>query len=308
MTFRHEPVMLDEVLYYLGCRPGGLYIDCTLGGGGHAREILERTAPDGVLLGIDRDEAALAAAGEKLEPYGDRVRLVHANFCRLKEIWQESRLPAPQGILFDLGVSSPQLDEAERGFSYQVDAPLDMRMDRTQSLTAWDVVNTWPRRELARIIREYGEEKWAQRIAGFIEKRRLRRPIDTTGELVEVIKEAIPAAARRRGPHPARRTFQALRIAVNNELGCLEESLVAAGHILAPGGRVLVISFHSLEDRIVKHTFRRLAGAGEIEIVTKKPVTPTEAEIARNPRSRSAKLRVGEKKHGSSLEEGRIRW
>lgn len=296
MAFRHEPVLLDEVLRYLGCRPGGVYIDCTLGGGGHAREILERTAPDGVLLGIDRDEAALAAAREKLQPYGDRARLVHANFRRLEAIWQESGLPAPQGILFDLGVSSPQLDEAERGFSYQADAPLDMRMDRTQSLTAWDVVNTWPRRELARIIREYGEEKWAQRIAGLIEKRRQRRPLETTGELVEVIKEAIPAAARRRGPHPARRTFQALRIAVNNELGSLEEGLVAAGHILAPGGRILVISFHSLEDRIVKHTFRRLAEAGELEIVTKKPVTPTEAEIARNPRSRSAKLRVGEKK------------
>jgi 16S rRNA (cytosine1402-N4)-methyltransferase len=257
---------------------------------------LARTAPDGILLGIDRDEAALAAAREKLGPYGDRARLVHANFCRLETVWRESGLPAPQGILFDLGVSSPQLDEPERGFSYQADAPLDMRMDRTQALTAWEVVNTWPRRELARIIREYGEEKWAQRIAGFIEKRRLRRPLETTGELVEVIKEAIPAAARRRGPHPARRTFQALRIAVNDELGCLEEGLVAASHILAPGGRILVISFHSLEDRIAKHTLRRLAETGEIEIVTKKPVTPTEAEIARNPRSRSAKLRVGEKK------------
>lgn len=271
-------------------------MDCTLGGGGHAWEILARSAPDGVLLGIDRDEEAIAAARVRLAPYGERVRLVHANFSQLKPVWRKTGFPAPLGILFDLGVSSPQLDEAERGFSYQADAPLDMRMDRTQRLTARDVVNTWPREEIARILREYGEERWALRIASFIEKRRQEVPIETTGELVELIKAAIPAAARRHGPHPARRTFQALRIAVNDELGCLEEALTAAAEILAPGGRLCVISFHSLEDRIAKHTIRRLAAAGQLTVLTKKPVVPTPEEEVQNPRSRSAKLRAAEKR------------
>ncbi|BCV24682.1 MAG TPA: 16S rRNA (cytosine(1402)-N(4))-methyltransferase RsmH [Firmicutes bacterium] len=295
MRFQHQPVLLSETLAYLACRPGGIYIDCTLGGGGHAREILLRSTPGGLLLGIDRDAAALEAARERLAPFKERVRLVQGNFRELAGIWRASSLPAPQGILFDLGVSSPQLDEPERGFSYQVDAPLDMRMDKRQELTARQIVNTWPRHELARIIREYGEERWALRIAGFIDERRRRAPLETTGELVDVIKEAIPAAVRRHGPHPARRTFQALRIAVNDELGALKEGLAAAGHILAPGGRVCVISFHSLEDRIAKHTLRQLAAAGELELLTKKPVTPGEEEIQNNPRSRSAKLRAAER-------------
>lgn len=296
MAFQHRPVLLAETLTYLDCRPNGTYIDCTLGAGGHAHAILERSAPEGKLLGIDRDRTALQATREKLAAFAGRLHLVHGNFRDLKSIWRGSGLPAPQGILFDLGVSSPQLDEPERGFSYQLDAPLDMRMDDTEELTAWEIVNRWPREELARIMREYGEERWALRIAGFIEKRRLRGPIGTTGELVQVIKDAIPAAARRHGPHPARRTFQALRIAVNDELGALEEGLLAAGHILAPGGRVCVISFHSLEDRIAKHTLRRLAETGELELVTKKPVLPTAEEIEANPRSRSAKLRVAAKR------------
>lgn len=296
MAFQHRPVLLAETLTYLDCRPNGTYIDCTLGAGGHAHAILERSAPEGKLLGIDRDRTALQATREKLAAFAERLHLVHGNFRDLKSIWRGSGLPAPQGILFDLGVSSPQLDEPERGFSYQLDAPLDMRMDDTEELTAWEIVNRWPREELARIMREYGEERWALRIAGFIEKRRLRGPIETTGELVQVIKDAIPAAARRHGPHPARRTFQALRIAVNDELGALEEGLLAAGHILAPGGRVCVISFHSLEDRIAKHTLRRLAETGELELVTKKPVLPTAEEIEANPRSRSAKLRVAAKR------------
>ncbi|HHY92774.1 MAG TPA: 16S rRNA (cytosine(1402)-N(4))-methyltransferase RsmH [Firmicutes bacterium] len=296
MAFQHQPVLLAETLTYLDCRPNGTYIDCTLGAGGHAHAILKRSAPEGKLLGIDRDRIALQATREKLAAFTGRLHLVHGNFRDLESIWRGSGLPAPQGILFDLGVSSPQLDEPERGFSYQLDAPLDMRMDDTEELTAWEIVNRWPREELARIVREYGEERWALRIAGFIEKRRLRGPIGTTGELVQVIKDAIPAAARRHGPHPARRTFQALRIAVNDELGALEEGLLAAGHILAPGGRVCVISFHSLEDRIAKHTLRRLAETGELELVTKKPVLPTAEEIEANPRSRSAKLRVAAKR------------
>ncbi|MGI6604585.1 MAG: 16S rRNA (cytosine(1402)-N(4))-methyltransferase RsmH [Firmicutes bacterium] len=296
MKCQHQSVLLEESLRVLNCRPGGVYIDSTLGCAGHALEILWRTTPDGLLLGIDRDEVALAVARERLSAFAHRVLLVHANYRDLKAVWEESGFPQPQGIFFDLGVSSPQLDQAERGFSYQMDAPLDMRMDRTQSLTAKEIVNTWSREELARIIFAYGEERWAKRIAAFIEKRRLQRPLETTGELVEVIKAAIPAAARRRGPHPAKRTFQALRIAVNEELSGLEQGLAAASQILAPGGRICIISFHSLEDRIVKHTLRNLAQSGEFTVLTKKAVLPSAEELEKNPRSRSAKLRAAEKR------------
>lgn len=296
MSFVHQPVLLQEVLAYLVQEPAGVYIDCTIGGGGHALAVLEQLSPAGFLLGIDQDQIALQAAAERLQTYRDQVKLVQGNFRQLQEIWQESALPAPQGILFDLGVSSPQLDEKERGFSYQEDAPLDMRMDQRQHLTAAEIVNTWPEAELAHIIRQYGEERWAARIASFIVKRRKQQRLSTTGELVDVIKAAIPAAARRRGPHPARRTFQALRIAVNDELGALQVGLEAARCILAPAGRVCVISFHSLEDRIVKHTFRAWAEENDFNILTKKPVTPSAKETEANPRARSAKLRVAMKR------------
>lgn len=292
MGFFHQPVLLEEVLSYLSCQPEGVYIDCTLGGAGHAEAILDQTSPAGSLLGIDQDETALLAAAKRLKPYGDRVQLVQGNFRWVDELWRASGLVAPKGILFDLGVSSPQLDEIERGFSYREDAPLDMRMDRRQQETAADLVNTLPEAKLARIISKYGEERWAARIAKFIVNRRRQQPINTTEELVDVIKAAIPAGARRRGPHPARRTFQALRIAVNDELEALREGLAAAKEILAPGGRICVISFHSLEDRIVKHTFRSWALENGFTVLTKKPVVPASKEADENPRARSAKLRA----------------
>ncbi|MFY9189048.1 MAG: 16S rRNA (cytosine(1402)-N(4))-methyltransferase RsmH [bacterium] len=292
MTFLHEPVLLQEVLSYLACQPEEVYIDCTVGGAGHAAAMLDRSSPTGRLLGIDQDEAALAAAAKRLQPYGKRVQLTKGNFRCLDEIWQTSGLGAPLGVLFDLGVSSPQLDEKERGFSYQEDAPLDMRMDPKQAVTAATLINTLPERELAQIISQYGEERWAVRIAKFIGQRRQQQPITTTAQMVDVIKAAIPAAARRRGPHPARRTFQALRIAVNDELAALRKGLEAAGRILAPSGRLCVISFHSLEDRIVKHTFRSWAQEGGFTVLTKRPVVPSPEEAKENPRARSAKLRA----------------
>ncbi|NMA55173.1 MAG: 16S rRNA (cytosine(1402)-N(4))-methyltransferase RsmH [Firmicutes bacterium] len=295
MSFVHEPVLVQQVLSYLVHEPEGVYIDCTVGGGGHAGAILDLLAPNGFLLGIDADQDALAATAARLRVYGERVRLVKNNFRYLDEIWHDSGWPAPQGILFDLGVSSPQLDQKERGFSYHEDAPLDMRMDGEQPVTAATLVNNLTERELAHIIRKYGEERWSARIAQFIVQHRQREPINTTLQLVDVIKAAIPVAARRRGPHPARRTFQALRIAVNDELRALDEALQAAKRILASGGRLCVISFHSLEDRIVKHTFRAWARQGKVTILTKKPVTPAQAEIEVNPRSRSAKLRAVER-------------
>ncbi|MGI6128650.1 MAG: 16S rRNA (cytosine(1402)-N(4))-methyltransferase RsmH [bacterium] len=292
MGFIHQPVLLSEVLTYLVSQPEGVYIDCTLGGGGHAEAVLKQLSPAGRFLGIDQDEIALAAATRRLQPYKNQLKLARGNFSQLEEIWQRSGLPAPCGILFDLGVSSPQLDEKERGFSYQEDAPLDMRMDRQQPFNAAKLVNTWPEKDIAHIIRQYGEERWAARIASFIVQRRRERPLTTTGQLVDVIKAAIPAAARRRGPHPARRTFQALRIAVNDELEVLPLGLEAAAHIIAPGGRIVAISFHSLEDRIVKHTFRRLAMEGKFTVLTKKPVIPSSNEAENNPRARSSKLRA----------------
>lgn len=308
--FHHITVLLDEAVDGLNVRPDGVYVDCTLGGAGHSRLIASRLAGQGRLIAIDQDDAALANAREKLAPYADRVTLVKRNFRRLKEVLAEQGVARVDGILFDLGVSSPQLDEGERGFSYQADAPLDMRMDRDAPLSAYEIVNEWDEAEIARLIWEYGEEKFSRNIARQIVRHREQAPIETTGQLVEIIKEAIPAPARRNGPHPAKRTFQAIRIAVNDELGAFREAIADAIDVLAPGGRVSVITFHSLEDRICKQAFQERAKGCTcppsfpqcvcgnrpiVKIVTKKPILPGEAELSANPRARSAKLRIAEK-------------
>jgi 16S rRNA (cytosine1402-N4)-methyltransferase len=285
-------------------------VDATLGGGGHAAKIAAAIAPDGLLIGIDQDDAALAAAATTLR-LGQQARLLKGNFGDLDRLLAEAKIPCVDGFLFDLGVSSPQLDFAERGFSYQTDAPLDMRMDPSAGgITAADVVDSYQEADLARVIRDYGEERWASRIAAFIVAARARRPVATTFDLVDVIKAAVPAAARKDGPHPARRTFQALRIEVNRELEVLEKALDSAVRWLAPAGRIVVISYHSLEDRVVKQTFARLSRACTcppdlpvcvcdakpvLRVLTRRAVTPTEEEVERNPRSRSAKLRAAEK-------------
>lgn len=310
MKFHHVPVMLNEVLTYLNLQQGGTYIDCTLGGGGHTSKIIEKILPGGRVIGIDQDPSALAAAQKHLGKYQANITFVYSNFFRLKDIVQENGLSEVDGVLFDLGVSSHQLDEGERGFSYMHDAPLDMRMNPGDPVTAETLVNELPEDELAGIIREYGEERWAKRIAGFIARHRTEGRIHTTGELVEIIKKAIPAGARREGPHPAKRTFQALRIAVNDELARFAQTLRDAVDVLKPGGRVCVISFHSLEDRITKEVFRELAKTctcppempvctcnkrKQVDIITGKPVLPSAEEVVVNPRARSAKLRVAQK-------------
>ena len=310
MEYSHQPVMLNEVLEGLNLKPGGIYVDCTLGGAGHSEAILSRIGPGGRLVALDRDAAAITAATKKLAGYGDRVNLVRENFVNLNEVLKRLGIKEVDGILFDLGVSSYQLANPARGFSYQVDSPLDMRMNQEQATTAGDLVNKLPVAELARIIRNYGEERWASRIAEFIGVERKRCPIETTGRLVEIIKKAVPAGARRAGPHPAKRTFQALRIAVNGELEILNSALKSAVQVLKPGGRICVITFHSLEDRIVKDLFRELASPclcsrelpvcvcgrrREIKILTARPLAPADSELQINPRSRSAKLRIAEK-------------
>ncbi len=307
MDFHHIPVLLNETMDALDVKPGGTYVDCTLGGAGHSTEILRRTSPDGRLIGLDQDENALRAAGERLSPFGERARLVKTNFEHIAAVIDRLGIGPVDGVMMDIGVSSHQLDEGERGFSYHQDAPLDMRMDRENPVSAASVVNEWDEVEIARILWEYSEEKWSKRIAQFIGQARKEKPIETTGELVEIIKRAIPAAARREGPHPARRTFQAIRIAVNDELGVLERGLEGALQVLKPRGRLAVITFHSLEDRIVKQTFARwvqpctcppqmpvcICGKKPMaEHVTRKPVTASAAELEQNPRSRSAKLRA----------------
>lgn len=307
--FHHRTVLQNEAVEALNVQDGGVYVDATLGGGGHSEAILSRLN-EGLLIGIDQDDQAIAAAKERLRPGGVHLILVRDNFAHLDSILNKQGIETVNGILFDLGVSSPQLDEGERGFRYQEDAPLDMRMDRRQSLTAYEIVNEWPQEDLSRIIWEYGEERFARAIARRIEEARKKAPIATTGGLVEIIKEAIPAPARRTGPHPAKRTFQAIRIAVNREMEVLQEALHQAVEHLAPEGRVAVISFHSLEDRIVKETFQAYAAGctcppdfpicvcgkkPTLKIVTKKPILPSEAEIEGNPRARSAKLRVAKK-------------
>jgi 16S rRNA (cytosine1402-N4)-methyltransferase len=306
----HIPVLLKEVLELLNLQNDGIYVDCTLGGGGHTQQILKKLGPRGLVVGIDQDSRTLAITKAKLSRYSERVKYVQGNFRYLKMYLNQLGIAQVNGILFDLGVSSFQLDEGERGFSYQQDAVLDMRMDPQNPILAKDLVNQSSEDTLAQIIRDYGEERWARRIAKFIVAKRNQKPIKTTTELVEVIKDAIPASARRTGPHPARRTFQALRIAVNDELKVLQEALNQAIECLAPGGRLVVISFHSLEDRLVKDTFRQQANPCEcppdfpvcrcgkqpvLRLITRKPVLPSADELRINPRSRSARLRSAEK-------------
>jgi 16S rRNA (cytosine1402-N4)-methyltransferase len=306
--FRHAPVLLAECIAGLQIRPEGVYVDGTLGGGGHSYEIAKRLTT-GRLIGIDRDENALAAAGERLRPFGDRVTLVKSNFDRIGEILDEQGVELADGMLFDLGVSSPQLDDARRGFSYMADAPLDMRMDRSGGLTARELVNTWPEEELKRILYTYGEERYAPRIAAAIVRRRQEREIEGTLELAELIRSAMPAAARREKQHPAKRSFQAIRIAVNDELGSVERMLAMAPDRLKKGGRLCVISFHSLEDRLVKQAIHKrvdgctcpkslpvcVCGFKQSLKTVGGVVTAGEEELERNPRARSAKLRVAER-------------
>jgi len=306
----HVPVMVEEVIKFLDPHSGETFVDCTVGGGGHAVEILKRIMPGGRLLGIDRDDEALRAATENLASFSNSVILVKGNFSNLETIARDASIEAADGILFDLGVSSRQLEAAERGFSFRYDAPLDMRMDATQQLTARELVNSLSERRLAELIQRYGEERWAKRIAKFIAERRRRRPLETTFDLVDVVLAAIPAGARSKSIHPATRTFMALRLAVNRELESLEQGLEAAIRLLRSGGRIVVLSYHSLEDRIVKETFGRHLGRctcpsslpvcacgakKDIEILTKRPVVPSDEELKANPRARSAKLRAARK-------------
>lgn len=308
--FIHETVLLHETVQALQPRAGGRYIDCTLGGAGHSRLLLEQSDPTGRLLALDQDEQALMHARVRLAPFLKRVEFARENFRRLGSVAAQYGFLGADGIVFDLGVSSPQFDEAGRGFSYRFDAPLDMRMDTREHVTAEALVNELPEEELANIFFRFGEEKFSRRIAKRITVERLHGPIRTTGQLADLIKEAIPAAARRTGPHPARRVFQALRIAVNDELGALHEALEAALEVVAPGGRIAVITFHSLEDRIVKQAFQEWAKGcicppdfpvcqchrvPQVRVITRKPIVPSETEISENPRARSAKLRVVEK-------------
>lgn len=311
MNFEHVSVLLNECIEGLNIKSGGVYVDCTLGGGGHSSQIVKRLSDKGMLIGIDQDSNAIAAASERLKDYTN-VKYVHDNFSNIENIIESLDLgqESVDGFLLDLGVSSHQLDEAERGFSYNHDAPLDMRMDIRSPLSAYKVVNEYSMDELNRIIREYGEERWAKRIAQFIVQEREIKPIETTFELVSVIKKAVPKGARADGPHPAKRTFQAIRIEVNNELGILEDTINSMVDILKSGGRICIITFHSLEDRIVKNVFRNLENPctcprdfpicvcgkkPKVKVITRKPIAPSKEELEVNHRSRSAKLRIVEK-------------
>lgn len=309
MKARHISVLLPECIEALNIRPDGIYVDGTLGMGGHSAAIAERLTT-GLLIGIDRDETAIQRAGERLKPFGERVKLVHGNFRNTAAILDQLGIAGVDGMLFDLGVSSPQLDEADRGFSYMHDAPLDMRMDASDELNAWFIVNCWPEEKLKRILYDYGEERHAPRIASAILRARAEKPIETTLQLVDVIRSAMPASALREKQHPAKRTFQAIRIAVNDELEAVRTLLDTAPDKLNPGGRLAVISFHSLEDRIVKLGIRShedgctcprdfpVCTCGFVQTlrsVTRKPIVPTDAELRDNPRARSAKLRVAER-------------
>lgn len=309
MDAGHIPVLLHECIENLNIRPDGIYVDGTLGMGGHSEQIAGRLTT-GTLIGIDCDETAIARAGARLAPFGDRVRLVHGNFRDTAAILDRLGIDAVDGMLFDLGVSSPQLDETQRGFSYMHDAPLDMRMDATGGLSAWNVVNEWPESELKRILYEYGEERYAPRIAGAIIRARAQQPVATTLELVDVIRSAMPSTALREKQHPAKRSFQAIRIAVNDELAAVREMMDTAPDKLRVGGRLCVISFHSLEDRIVKTGIARrehgctcpreapVCTCGFVQTlrsVSRKPILPGKEEVEYNPRARSAKLRVAER-------------
>ncbi len=308
-TPKHISVLLDECIENLNIKPDGTYLDGTLGMGGHSFEIASRLST-GRLICIDRDETAIERAGRRLAPFGDKVKLVHGNFSDAASILDSLGIEGVDGMLFDLGVSSPQLDEAERGFSYMVQAPLDMRMDQSGGLSAYEVVNTWDENRLNRILWDYGEERYARRITAAIIKHRAEKPIETTQELVDIIRSAMPAAALREKQHPAKRSFQAIRIAVNDELGAIASMMETAPDKLKRGGRLCVISFHSLEDRIVKSGIQArehgctcpreapVCTCGfkqTLKSVSRKPILPTEEEIARNPRARSAKLRVAER-------------
>ena len=307
--FHHVSVLLEECLDGLNIKPGGIYVDGTLGGAGHSSRIAAQLTT-GRLIGIDRDPVALKAAGERLAPYGDRVTLVHSNFCEIKQVLQDLQIPGVDGILLDLGVSSPQLDDAQRGFSYMADAPLDMRMNSEDSLSAYTVVNAWSQEELKRILYNYGEERYAPQIAAAICRKRELKPIETTLELVDIIRSAMPPAALREKQHPAKRSFQAIRIAVNDELGSVEKVMRDAVACLNPGGRLAIITFHSLEDRIVKNGMADAAkgctcppnfpvcicgNKPKVKLVTRKPIISGDEELEVNPRARSAKLRVCEK-------------
>ena len=309
MAFVHQSVLLMPAVEALAIRPDGIYLDGTLGGAGHSYEIASRLTT-GRLIGLDRDEVALAAARERLKPFSDRVTLVHSNFQALSAVLDDLGIAKVDGMLFDLGVSSPQLDDKERGFSYMADAPLDMRMDRSEGLTAYDVVNTYDQESLKRILYTYGEERYAPKIAAAIVKRRAEKPIETTLELAEIIRAAMPPQALREKQHPAKRSFQAIRIAVNDELNSVGDMMQAAIPRLNPGGRLAVITFHSLEDRIVKNAMAAAAKGctcppefpvcvcghtPQVRVVTRKPIVSGAEELERNPRARSAKLRVAEK-------------
>ena len=310
MEFKHTSVLFNECINGLAIKPDGIYVDGTLGGGGHASGICQNLSKNGTLIGIDRDRDALEAAGNRLAEYECKKYFVQSNYSDIKEVLEELEIEKIDGALLDLGVSSFQLDNPERGFSYMHDAPLDMRMSQDDDFTAYDVVNDYDAKELTEVIRKYGEERWASRIADFVVKARKTKPIETTSELVDVIKAAIPAAARRTGPHPAKRTFQAIRIEVNDELGQLERAVDEFCDVLAPGGRLCIISFHSLEDRIVKEIINKRINpctcpkefpvcvcgkVGDIKKSSNKPILPSEEELENNPRARSAKLRIAEK-------------
>ncbi|MBM6618554.1 16S rRNA (cytosine(1402)-N(4))-methyltransferase RsmH [Bacillus suaedaesalsae] len=308
--FKHKTVLLNEAVEGLNIKPDGYYVDCTLGGAGHSYEIVSRLTKGGKLFAFDQDSLAIETAKEKLKSYQDQVVLIKSNFRYLKERLAELDIHKVDGILFDLGVSSPQLDIPERGFSYHNDAPLDMRMDQQSSLSAYDVVNNWPYEKLVRIFFHYGEEKFSKQIARKIEAYREKKAIETTGELVEIIKEGIPAPARRTGGHPAKRVFQAIRIAVNDELQVFEDALLDAIDLIPVGGRISVITFHSLEDRICKTIFKEQSTGPNLphglpvipeeykpalKLVNRKPIIPSEEELEENNRARSAKLRIAEK-------------
>ncbi|OAS13645.1 16S rRNA (cytosine(1402)-N(4))-methyltransferase RsmH [Paenibacillus oryzisoli] len=314
--FHHVTVLKEESVEGLHIKPDGVYVDCTMGGAGHSSLIASKLGPEGLLIALDQDDIALANAQTVLAPYLDRVAIIKSNFREIEHVLRgvpramKDGRPQVDGILFDLGVSSPQLDDGDRGFSYNHDAELDMRMDRDTQLTAKTIVNEWPADKIAKVLFEYGEEKFSRRIAGVIVEAREKKPIETTGELVELIKEGIPAAARRTGGHPAKRSFQALRIAVNDELGAFEEALQQSLRCLAPQGRIAVITFHSLEDRICKQFFVKnvekctcppafpmcvCEKLGDLKLVTRKPILPSEHELEVNQRARSAKLRIAEK-------------
>ena len=311
MNYKHESVLLQECIEGLQINENGTFVDGTLGGAGHSMEIVKRLTRNGLLIGIDQDQQALENAKIKLQPYEKHVQLVHNNFKNIHEVLEELEVNEIDGMLLDLGVSSHQLDTVERGFSYMQDTELDMRMDTSAELTAKIVVNQYSEEELHRIIKEYGEENWAKRIANFIVEQRKEKEITRSEELVNIIKHAIPKKARDKGPHPAKRTFQAIRIEVNNELGIIEDTIKSVLPYLKTKGRLAIITFHSLEDRIVKNTYKELAQScicpkefpictcdkrSEIKIITRKPITPTEEELEHNPRSRSAKLRIMEKR------------